>query len=462
MSRRPAPGPKRSSPRPGLRNQALLVLGIIVLAVVAFYTALIVASRIDQVFFPDSQLNLGGALGKIPGVDSGDDNSSIGNGRINILFMGVDARPADGKLGRTDTMFVMSIDTSTKTARAIAMPRDLYVEIPGKNGVFRERVNTAYVYGETQGYTGGGPALAKATVERLLGLKLDYYVIIDFPGFKQVIDLLGGVDVDVSTPLKDYYYSETERLGDYYPCVFDVGTHHMNGSDALCYARSRNTSNDFDRIQRQQRIMYAVLDRVSQLSLLGDPSNVVNLWKRYKNAVKTDMNDLQIPGFARLANGVGTGNLTFMSLAAATTPYTTSEGASVLLPSPAGIKQLVDALLSDNRLSQENAVIEVQNGTDKPGFATQAVGHLTNQGIVKDNLIATNAATNDHAKTEIIDFSGKSYTAQRLANWLGVSKDRIRKSADGDGTLRTNTSSDIVVILGSDAHVEAAALGTTQ
>jgi len=444
--------------RPKLRNQILFVFGIIVLAVGAFYTALVVATRIDQIFFPDSHLRIGG-LARLPLLDGGDDAFDIGGGRINILVMGIDARPGDGGLGRSDTMFVMSIDPSTKTARGVGMPRDLYVDIPTKSGgSFKERINTAWIYGETQGYPGGGAALAKTTVERLLDIKINYYVLIDFSGFRQVIDLLGGIDVYVPTRLEDPYYSETERLGDYYPCIFDAGEHHMDGSDALCYARSRRNSSDLDRISRQQRIMFAVIDRVAQLKLLADPSNVVNLWKRYKSAVRTDLSDLQIPGFARLAAGINRdGGLAFLTLGAATTPYTTSEGAAVLLPSPAGIKQLMEAMQSDDRLTQEAAVVEVQNGTDKAGQATKAVEYLVGQGLAKESLIAANAADTGHAKTEIVDFTGKRYTAERLAALLGVPKDRVRSGTNGDATLRT-TNADIVVILGADARLDTAAL----
>ena len=85
----------------------------------------------------------------------------------------------------------------------------------------------------------------------MLDIKLDYYAIIDFEGFKQVIDLLGGIEVDVPSPgVNDPYYSETERLGDYYPCVYPPGKYHMNGSQALCYSRVRNGSSDLDRILR--------------------------------------------------------------------------------------------------------------------------------------------------------------------------------------------------------------------
>lgn len=452
-------GTPRTRSRPRLRNQLLFVVGILLLAGGAFYTALVVATQIDHIFFPDSEIKLGRGLDKLPGIDKGTPAEVGGGGRINILVMGLDRRPREGNApSRTDTMFVMTVDPSTRTARGLAMPRDLFVDIPSKTGntTFKERINTAYIIGELQGYQGGGPALAKQTVERLLGIKINYYVTIDFEGFKQVIDLLGGIDVDVAPPgVNDREYSETELLGDYYPCVFAPGLHHMNGSDALCFARVRRGSSDLDRILRQQRVIFAVMDKAAQLKVLADPTNVTNLWKRYKGAVSTDINDFQIPGFAKLAAGIDPDQLAFISLGAATTAYTTPQGAAVLLPCKECIQQLVDALMSDNRLLQEAAKVELQNGTNQAGQATKAADYLTNLGIPHASLIALNAVETNHSKTEIIDYSGKSYTAERLAGWLGVSKDRVRRGTEADLPLR-NSEADILIILGADAKLESA------
>jgi LCP family protein required for cell wall assembly len=426
----------------------------------AFYSALVVATQIDHIFFPDSQLNLGG-LSRLPGIDRGQDGTDLTGGRINVLVMGLDRRPNQGSsAARTDTMFVLTIDPSSRTARGLAMPRDLWVEIPG---YYYDRINTAYVLGETQRHPGGGPALARETVEKLLGIKIHHYVAIDFEGFKQIIDLLGGIEIEVDTPVYDPTYSDTELPGDYYPCIFDVGTHHMNGKDALCYARTRRNSSDFERIQRQQRVIFAVIDKASQLRVLSDPSNVVNLWKRYKSTVQTDISDFQIPGYARLASGMGSDRLAFLTLAAAVTPWTTPAGASVLLPSEAGIKMMVESLFADYRIQEENASIEVQNATNTEGYATRAAQYLTGLGIAKDHLTATNAAATQN-RTEIIDFVGKRYTAERIAGWLGLSKDRVRAATAADSTLRT-TNADILVILGTDAKIESTTLsapsGTT-
>lgn len=455
------PSGRRHS-RPSLRNQLFFLLGILALAGGAFYTALVVATQIDHIFFPDSEIRLGSLPVKLPGIDSkGTSGSEIGGGRINVLVMGIDRRPSDGNApARTDTMFVMTIDPSTRTARGLAMPRDLYVDIPSKSGntTFKERINAAYVIGELQNYSGGGAGLAKQTVERLMGIKINYYVMIDFEGFKQVIDLLGGIDVDVPPPgVNDPFYSETERLGDYYPCVFEPGMHHLNGSDALCYARVRRNSSDLDRILRQQRIILSVMDKAAQLNVLANLDNVTNLWKRYKGAIQTDVADAQLPGFARLAAAMDPDQLAFLSLGAATTPYRTPEGADVLLPSEAGVKQIVDAFISDNRLLAEAAIVEVQNGTGVQGQASKGVEYFTSLGIPHTSLIAVNAATTGQVRTEIIDYTGKQYTAERLAGWMSVPKDRIRRSTEADLLLR-NSQADIVVILGSDAKIESGAL----
>jgi LCP family protein required for cell wall assembly len=439
----------------------MLVFGIVTLALGAFYAALVVATQIDQIFFPDSQIHLGGPLAKIPGVDSGDSQPSENGpgGRINVLVMGLDRRPNEGSdPTRTDTMFVMTIDPSSHTARGLAMPRDLYVNIPTKSGnsTFKDRINTVYEVGELQKYNGGGSALAKQVVGKLLGVKINYYVVIDFSGFKRVIDLLGGIDVDVPAPgVNDPYYSETEKPGDYYPCIFKPGTVHMNSSQALCYARSRNYSpgGDLDRILRQQRIVYAVMKKTTDLHVLADPGNVLGLWKRYRDTVVTDVNDLQIPGFAKMAAGIDPDQLAFLSIGPATQPFTTSEGAAVLLPSDAGIKQIVEAWLSDNKLSQENASVLVQNTTSDPNLGTKSVDFLNSLGIITANLKTANVPDVSQAQTVVIDYTGKSYTADRIAAWLGLPKERVRRAAAGDPRVG---QADIVVLLGPDAKLESA------
>jgi LCP family protein required for cell wall assembly len=436
-----------------LRSQLLVLFGILVLAGGAFYTALVVTTQAYPIFFPGKSLDIGI---RAPGIKDPEAVAASGR-RWTFLVMGVDRRPHEGTApSRTDTMFVLMVDPQTRSARALAIPRDLWVDVYGPNGVFPERINTAYETGEAI-EEGSGVSTVVTTVENLLGLDIDHYVIIDFDGFKDVISLLGGVEVEVPEGLgvNDPFYSETELLGDFYPCIFEPGKYQMDGSQALCYARVRYGSDDRERVLRQQTVIDAVIKKASQLDILQSPGTMVELWRRYRDTVQTDVNDLQAPGFASLAASIDRNAISYLSLGGITTAWTTPQGAQVLLASPEGIQVMVDAFLSDNQLLQEHATIEVQNGTGLAGVQDQATELFTSLGIAPELIVPLEAAL-PVSETQIIDFGGKAYTAQRIAGWLDLPAGRIRIATPEDAALRAQSGSDIVVILGADASLDTA------
>jgi len=427
----------------------LLAFAVLLFAVGAAYGALILVTWVDEILFPGNGIHV-----NLPGADKGSGGSGVGKDRINILVMGLDRRPREGQSpSRSDTMFVLTVDPQTKTAGILGIPRDLYVDIPdGDGGYFEDRINTALVYGEVNDYKGGGQQLAIDTVEHNLGVKIGHYVIIDFEGFKEVIDALGGIDVDVPTYVSDPTYSWTELPGDYDPQEFEPGLQHMDGETALAYARIRQNSDDLDRIQRQQRIIFAVMDKALSLNVLR---NALELWNKYKDAIDTDINDIQLAGFAKLAAGISPEKISALSLGPATTPWMTPGGASVLLPSAEGIARIVQALFSDQQLLEEQAVVEVQNCTGETGMADSTVKLLANLGFPQGSLIAAATPNGDvFPTTSIVDFSGqkKGYTLQRLAEWLKVPAEGIRQATAADEGLRT-TEADILVLLGSDTDI---------
>lgn len=431
-----------------------MAAAVVLVAVGAFYGSLVVATRVDEVFFPGNGIRLTAGLGKLPGVDSGE-GSGVGRSRINVLVLGLDRRPREGQApARTDTMFVLTVDPQSKTAGILGMPRDLWVEIPTKDGdgYIEERINAAYVLGEVNGYDGGGARLAMKTVEHTLGIKLHHYIVIDFEGFREVIDALGGVDVDVPEYLRDDYYSESELPGDYDPQEFEPGIQHMDGSRALAYARIRRGSSDLDRIQRQQRVIFAVMDKALSLNVLA---NALDLWKKYKNAIETDVNDLQIPGLAALAADIPPEDILALSLGPATVPYTTAEGAAVLLAAPEGIQQIVEALFSDQQILHEDAMVEVQNGTGEPGLASSVVDYLVSLGLPRSSLVTSNAPEQELGQlSAILDYTGKRYTAEKLAEWLDIPRERVRSAGPEDVALKTSSEADIVLIVGVDIKTE--------
>ena len=453
MSEHPSSLSSGASP---LRQRLVVGLVGLVVVLLAAWLSLIVVSRIDALFFPGQEI---GGLPSLPGVQQDSDGPA---GQINILVLGLDRRPREGtEPSRTDTMFILTIDASSKTAGILGIPRDLWVEIPFREGegFYEARVNTAYLVGEQQDYAGGGPGLVQTVIEHNLGIPIDHYVVIDFEGFVEMIDQLGGIDLYVETEINDPFYSRTELPGDYFPLYFEVGEQHMDGATALDYSRTRFGSDDLDRIRRQQQVIFAAIDKALELDLV-DVDNLLNLWKRYRGAVETDINDLQAPGFASLAAKIDPTRISALSLGAATRPWITPEGAAVLLIDQAMVQQLVLALFSDRQLSEEAAVVEVQNGAGADGLATSVVEYLAAFGFSVNSLTAANTTDGSvHPLTEIIDFSGKDYTVERLASLLTVPPEQIRQGGAEDQVLRTVGDADILVILGADVQAQDFTVG---
>jgi hypothetical protein len=226
----------------------------------------------------------------------------------------------------------------------------------------------------------------------------------------------------------------------------------MDGETALDYSRTRYGSSDLDRIRRQQQVIFAAIDKALERGLVR-PDRLLNLWGKYKDAIDTDINDIQAPGFARLAARIEPTDIAALSLGVATVPWTTPQGAAVLLADKELVQQLVGTLFVDRQLAQEAARVEVQNGAGADGLAGMVVGYLADSGFASGLLSPANSADGSvRPLTEIIDFSGKEYTVDRLSALLGVPEERTRRGGPADMALRTVANADIVVILGADAQ----------
>ncbi|MEJ2265603.1 MAG: LCP family protein [Anaerolineales bacterium] len=188
-------------------------------------------------------------------------------GQVNILLLGSDQRLGDYGF-RTDTILLLTLNPHDGTANLTSFPRDLYVYIPGWT---TQRINTAQAH--------GGFDTTVMTFQYNFGVRPDYFIMINLWSFVEVIDSLGGVDVEVAVPLGDH------RDGRGYFRV-PAGTYHMDGETALWYVRSRYTSNDFDRTRRQQEVIEATYRKL--LSLDGI-KRAPKLFKTYSDSVTTNM-----------------------------------------------------------------------------------------------------------------------------------------------------------------------------
>ncbi len=279
--RPPRPGQEPPEEGSGRRFNPLLIVGIAVFAMAAFYVLLIVVTIADDIFLPGNEIKIGVNL---PGVDSGDNPEAADiDERINVLFMGLDRHVGipEQTAARTDSMFVLTIDPFSKTAGVFSIPRDLLVEIPdGSGGYIKDRINVAWELGEFtyDDYPGGGPGLAIDTIDHNFDIPIDHYVILDFADFIALVDEVGGVNIDVPEYVADSSYTDCAGCAPY-AVEFFPGVEHMDGQTALAYARIRKGSNDFKRIERQQLVIQAAAKKALSLDLFVPPTNALDLYK---------------------------------------------------------------------------------------------------------------------------------------------------------------------------------------
>lgn len=241
---------------------------------------------------------------------------------INVLVLGIGGGVHDGP-NLTDTIIFAHINPEKNSIKLVAIPRDLWI------ADLQAKINTAYAYGLER--DGKGILLAKSTVEKVVGLPIDYTVVVDFKGFVTLVDLLGGIEVDVVRAFSDNYYpipgKESDPCGvpemdietlistassefDIFPCryqsiQFEAGRQLMNGERALLYVRSRHASgaegSDFARSKRQNQVIAAVKEKVLSLGTLVNPVKVFEIIDTIKDNISTDISAKDTDDFIKLA-----------------------------------------------------------------------------------------------------------------------------------------------------------------
>lgn len=263
--------------------------------------------------------------------------------RTNILLMGIDRRPGESFISRTDSMMIISVDPENNKAAILSVPRDLYVMIPG-HGL--DRVNTAFVYGSTGNNPAGGAALAMRTLEYNLGIHLDHYILIDFSAVIKGIDTIGGIDLVVPYEINDPTFPDMDY--GYDPLYIPAGYQHMDGRTALKYARTRHVDNDFGRAARQQQLILAARAKVLGLGVLDLLSRAPDLYKRVEQGIRTDLSLEQIMQMARTTSGIDSENIQNEVLDGRfVSPFLTDKGSQVLVLDPDKAEPFIQELFYD-------------------------------------------------------------------------------------------------------------------
>ncbi len=424
------------------------------LAVISAYLVVVIAVRVDDIFLPGNEIWLPSAFRSVPGLSvavagiESDMPAGAPAGRINVLVLGLDRRPSEDKEPtRSDSMFVLTLDPTNKIGAVLSIPRDLWLEIPdGRGGYFQDRINTAYRWGGLNNYRGGAMQAARDAIEHNFPqITVDYAVAIDFSSFVKIVDSIGGVDIQIT---EGFRYLEPVSVDDRNGVIpeFRPGLEHMNGERALYYSRFRDgPDGDFGRIRRQQQVMVAV---ATKLISLGALTRAPEMWSRYKDAVETDIPAYRIPGLALLAKQVGLDHVTMRSLGEVVRDMVTPGGADVLVADGADMARVVGELFYDPRLRHEAATVEIENATERLGLARATASLFTRRGLPALSIHVSQETPTGYDETVILSYRGKSYTAERLAEWLDVPRSRIRVV---DDVPPVPGGPDLIVILGRDA-----------
>lgn len=248
---------------------------------------------------------------------------------VNILLIGDDRRPGEDR-ARSDSIILCSINKKTGKISLVSFLRDLYVQIPDYKGdSFRDnRINASYAF--------GGMELLDQTLEKNFGILIDGNLSIDFDGFEKVIDILGGVDIDLTQEEVDYMHMCNRKF-------VTLGTNHFDGKTALFYASIRYIGTDFGRTNRQRTVLNAIFHKLKGSSV----SQMLELMDEILPLMTTDMSNSQIISYIYELLPIfnGTELQTMYIPYADTYSYSMIRGMSVLLPDYAANRKLLQELL---------------------------------------------------------------------------------------------------------------------
>ncbi len=265
--------------------------------------------------------------------------------RVSVLLLGIDQRKGEQGTFPTDTIILFSLDPVGKTAAILSIPRDLWVEYPGlgQSG----RINGANIIGDEISYPGGGgPAYAVKTAENLLGVPIQYYVLINFEVFYALVDAVGPIEVCPTAPIHDEQYPNGSY--GYMTVHFDPGCQELDAERLLQYARVRHGDDqgDIGRSARQQEVILKIRQKV--LSVGGVSAllpQITTLWESMQDNIRTNFTFEDMMRLARTAEDVPDAEIrraqiSFDEVFLSTSP----DGDEVLIPIASDIRLLIEDL----------------------------------------------------------------------------------------------------------------------
>jgi len=384
--------------------------------------------------------------------------SNEGDSRINILLLGIGGPGHDGA-NLTDTILLASIDPITDKTSLISIPRDLWVKIPGDgyqkiNAAYADAVDNSRAKTQVGQEVEGINQLDKTLKPVLDGVPIHYHVLLDFSAFKQMVDALGGVTVNVPETL----YDPTIAWENHYnPVIAKKGIQTFNGDQALLYVRSRETSSDFARGERQRLVISAIKQKAFSAGTFSNPLKISNLLDSLGQNVFTDFSSGDIRCLYKQISTIPASAISSLDMVTPPNNLLTTgnmNGLSIVEPRAglfdySAIHTFLHSALKDGLIVKENAHIAVYNATDTSGLATSTTNKLKEYGY---NVIKTDSTTtsSNPATTTIVDLSKGTdkYTRNYLQHRFGVTAVNKLPSEFG---ITPPADASFVIILGEDA-----------
>lgn len=377
------------------------------------------------------------------------------SGRVNVLVLGRDGSD-HANPDVTNTVMVASIDTINHTTTLMSVPSNLWVNVPNtglmKMGAVWQSGEFNFLNSKTTGSTdpkaiAAGFKTADQTVSQVLGVNINYNVVVNIQALQQMVDTVGGITVNVPTELVDPTMAWQNGNN---PVLAQAGTQTMNGKQAYLYVSSKETTSDFARDQRQSQVLSALVDKMMTASTYSSPSEINSLLDTFGNNVSTDMSLSDAGKLYKVVQNVST-NVSYLDMTDAPNQLIVTgnaNGQAVDIPQAglfnySAIKQYVASQLVNPFLIKENAKVLVLNGTDVSGLATTMGSTLRADNY---NVLGAANAPSNVAKTTLIDLNkNDKYTNASLEQKLHLkSVNKLpNKSIPTDGA-------DFVIIIGDN------------
>ncbi len=428
-------------------------------AVARFYHVYTIAQSVTGKALP----NVGPSNGNIQPTALPDTLTGVRSFNLLLLGSDNDAKFQSGAV-LTQTDIVVRVDLAGHKVTMVSIPRDMY--IPNERGA------CCYKLDEISGAETNGPstpmlngfAHTVATIENDFHIPISAYAWVGLQGFVNVINTLGGVDVDVLHPIvDDAYPKDLDPNGDpyaYQRLYIPAGPQHLNGEQALDYVRSRHSdlTGDFGRSARQQSVLVALKKKLDSGTIL---SNLDALANDLKDSVITSLTIPQVLSLANFARGLKPTDIIQKVLSAPTYGHNaTVNGKSVVQPDWGAINTTIQQIFTDSAppvvnlrgitandtqtVATEGARILIENGSDTSGVAAQLAAVLRNEGF---KVVQATNADRAYLATQIMDFKPQfNGTCQVLSKMLGV----IYQAS----TQKAPTGVDVVIIIGNDTAAQ--------